>query len=66
MKPLHLWLDQYGQHIFARTVKELREKSGGGRVSKQYVDRKDGTVLHVGYVIGSRWFTRFARVEVQA
>ena len=68
MKPVHLWLDQYGQHIYARTVKELRDKAGGGAVSKIYIDKiagpHAGKVVHAGYVIGERWFTRFAPVEV--
>lgn len=28
-----LYIDQYGQPVWARTVKELREKCGGGRVT---------------------------------
>ena len=63
MKPNHLFLDQFGE---ARTVKELREKVGGGRVSTMYRDKKDGSVVRCGYVIGQRWFSRFAPVEVPA
>jgi len=37
-----LYIDQYGQPIWARTVKELREKCGGGRVFKIYRDKQDG------------------------
>ena len=61
MKPNHLFLDQFGEPIWARTVKELREKVGGGRVSTMYRDKKDGSVVRCGYVIGRRWFSRFAR-----
>ena len=64
MKPNHLFLDQFGEPIWARTVKELREKVGGGRVSTMYRDKKDGSVVRCGYVIGRRWFSRFAPVEV--
>jgi len=66
MKPYQLFLDQYGQPIWARTVKELRAEVGGGRASKIYTDKKDGSTVHVGYVIGRRWFTRFALVEKPA
>jgi hypothetical protein len=66
MKPNHLFLDQFGEPIWARTVKELREKVGGGRVSTMYVDKKDSSVVRCGYVIGRRWFSRFAAVEVPA
>lgn len=66
----HLWIDQYGQHIWARTVKELREKCGGGKVSKMYSDKiageHAGRSVHSGYVVGQRWFTRYAPVEIDA
>lgn len=58
-----LFIDQFGTPVWARTVKELREKCGGGRVSKQYNDKKDGSVVHNGYVVGSRWFTAFSPIE---
>lgn len=54
-----LYLDQYGGRYFASTVKELREKVGGGRVSKMYRDLKDGSTVHVGYVIGEYWLEAF-------
>jgi hypothetical protein len=62
-KPYRLFVDQYGQTVFARTVKELHEKGGPGRVSKMYRDTKDGRTLHVGYVVGRRWFDEYAPVE---
>ena len=55
---LTLYQDQYGQTFMARTLKELRSKLSG-RVSKMYVDKKDGTVKHVGYVVGRHWLTAF-------
>ena len=66
MKPYHIFIDQHGDLVWARTVKELREKVGGGRVGKMYVDKKDGRTVHCGYVVGRRWFSRFASVEVLA
>lgn len=57
-KPMILWVDQYGQKIWARTIKELREKCGGGKVSKMYEEFKDGS-FQVGYGVGSRWFSAF-------
>jgi hypothetical protein len=66
MKPNHLFLDQFGEPIWARTVKELRAKAGGGRVSKMYVDKRDGRTVRCGYVVGRRSFSRFAPVEVPA
>ncbi len=61
-----LFIDQYGQPVWAKTLAELREKAGGGRASKQYGDKKDGRTVHNGYVVGARWFTAFAPIEVEA
>jgi hypothetical protein len=61
---LVLYMSQYGDHFVARTVKELKEKAGPGRVSKMYQDTIEGTTVHVGYVIGRRWFTAFVPYEV--
>lgn len=66
MRKLYLFVDQYGNRIQARTVKELKEQVGPGKVSKMYVDSKTKGTLHVGYVVGKRWFTQFERVERQA
>lgn len=65
-KAHRLCLDQYGRPIWARTLAELREKSGGGRVAKQYSDKLDGRTVHSGYVIGGRWFSVYQPVEVDA
>lgn len=40
-KPI-LYRDQYGQTVFAKTTRELKAKCGG-RLSKMYVDMKDGS-----------------------
>lgn len=61
-----LYRDQYGSEIVARTVKELRENSGGGSVRKMYVDKKDGSTVHIGYVVGPHWYTAYQRVELPA
>lgn len=59
-----LYLDQYGNRYVAATVKELRAKIGGGRVAKMYRDKKDGRVVHVGYIIGPHWLTAYQPVEI--
>jgi len=61
-RPRVLYLDQYGNKFFARTVKELHQQIGG-KISKMYVDKTDGTTKHVGYVIGQRWLTAHAPIE---
>jgi hypothetical protein len=60
-----LYLDQYGNRFWAKTVKELRNQigMGGSRVSKMYQDRKDGSVVHVGYVVGPHWLTAYQPME---
>ncbi|MCW5697352.1 MAG: hypothetical protein KIS96_11555 [Bauldia sp.] len=67
---LTLYIDQYGAPIWAWTVSELRQKSGGGRVARMYVDKVSGPnagrAVHCGYVIGSRWFSAFRPIEVPA
>lgn len=65
---LLLYIDQWGNHYWARTVKELRKQigNGGSTVKKQYVDKKDGTIVHNGYVIGSHWLTAYIPFERQA
>ena len=39
-----LYIDQYGDTFFASTVKELREKVGGGRISKMYQEDRKSVV----------------------
>ena len=48
-----LYLDQWGHKYWAKTVKELRAQieGGGRRVSKLYRDKKDGSVVSIGYVV---------------
>ena len=62
-----LYIDQWGNRFWATTVKELRNQigMGGSRVSKMYRDKKDGRVVHVGYVIGQHWLTAFRPVEFE-
>ena len=61
-----LYRDQYGNCFVASTVRELREKVGGGRVSRMYQDKKGGSVVHTGYVVGQHWLSAFAPFEQAA
>jgi hypothetical protein len=64
-----VYIDQYGQKVWAQTVKELRERAGGGRVFKIYVDKvageHAGKTVHCGYGVGHRCFYAYALVEVE-
>lgn len=59
-----LYLDQFGNKYFANSIKALREKVGGGHVSKMYCDKKDGTSVHTGYVVGKYWCSFFLPLEL--
>ena len=59
---LTLYLDQFGNRFYSRTVRGLR-KQIPGRLSKMYRDTTSGT-RHVGYVIGQHWLTAFQPVEL--
>lgn len=61
-----LYIDQYGNKWGARTVKELREKIGGGKVEKMYRDKLHGDTVHVGYIVGEHWCTAYRPVELPA
>ena len=64
---LMLYLDQFGNYFYARTVRELRGKVGssGSRIAKMYVrNGADGEPLHIGYVIAGHWLRMFAPIEL--
>lgn len=63
-----LYIDQYGLQYMADTVRGLRSqiRLGGSRVSKMYVDKADGSRVHIGYVIGDHWLRGFIPMEVPA
>lgn len=60
-----LYIDQYGNRFMAKTVRELRKQiaMGGSRVSCMYMDKKDGSTVQTGYVIGGHWLTAFVPYE---
>ena len=53
-----LYIDQYGEPVWAHNLRELKERAGGGRLFKVYNDF-DGKSYHVGYGVGSRWFSAY-------
>ncbi len=51
-------IDQYGEiyHDLGKYLrKELLERLGYKKADKMYVDKKDGSTVHCGYVIGRNW-----------
>ena len=54
-------LDQYGQtyKIHKHPRKELSEQLCRQHIQKMYVDKKDGSVEHIGYIIAGLWIRVF-------
>ena len=55
-------IDQYGQtyHDLGKYPrKELLNRLGYKKADKMYQDKKDGSVVHCGYVIGGNWITLY-------
>lgn len=63
-----MYRDQWGNTYWAKTVKALRRQigMGGSAVRKMYCDKKDGSIVHTGYVIGGHWLEAYRRVELPA
>ncbi len=59
---IKLYLDQYGNRFYARTLKELKSQLSG-KVSIMYRDKKDGPTVRAGYVIGQHWLTAYVSLE---
>ncbi len=59
MKKNYMSIDQYGQtyhDLGKHPRKELMERLGCQHISKMYCDKKDGSTVHVGYLIGQHWW----------
>lgn len=64
-----IYIDQYGYKYHASNRKELVKAVspyGKPKVSIMYQDKKDGTTVRVGYIIGDYWCTEYKRVERKA
>ncbi len=58
----YMAVDQYGYTLHSlgkHPRKALVERTGCQHVSKMYRDKEDGTVDHVGYVVGPHWFALY-------
>ena len=63
MKTTKLYVDQWGNKWFAKTVKELCRNVGYSKARRMYHDKKDGSIRHVGYVVGPHWCTAYVPYE---
>ncbi|MDH3629313.1 MAG: hypothetical protein OES25_16880 [Acidobacteriota bacterium] len=59
-------IDQYGQRFYfgEHCRKDLMDQIGRKRAAKMYIDKKDGSTVQIGYIIGGHWLTVYAPVEV--
>ena len=57
MEKRYMATDQFGNtyHGLIHPRKDLSEKLGFKHISKMYIDLKDGSSRHCGYVVGPHW-----------
>lgn len=58
---MYMAIDQYGTtyHGLKHPRKDLLERLGYTHAHKMYQEKKDGSTVHVGYVIGGLWLTLY-------
>jgi hypothetical protein len=57
-----LGIDQHGQHydnLGKHPRKELLERLYAKSAEKMYIDKSDGSIKHVGYIIAGLWITLY-------
>ena len=55
-------IDQYGQtyhDLGKHPRKELLRRLSYKKAEKMYQDKKDGSIVHVGYIVGRHWISLF-------
>lgn len=58
----YMGIDQYGEtyHGLGQYPrKALLERLYKQHATKMYVDKKDGSAVHIGYIIGGLWITLY-------
>lgn len=74
---MYIGIDQYDVKHYLPDLKHetLREVIGytsGCRINKMYIDKKDGSTVQIGFVIGQgqgqpcRWVTIYKRMEIDS
>jgi hypothetical protein len=61
-------IDQYGDtyhNLGKYPRKELLNRLGYKKADKMYRDKKDGSVVHCGYVIGGRWINLYEMKPIE-
>jgi hypothetical protein len=58
----YLAIDQYGHDLLLESKhprKELLEYHSTSHAAKIYIDTKEGTSRHIGYVVSGYWYTLY-------
>ena len=57
MSTQYMAIDQYGQtyHGLTHPRRDLLNRLGRKHAAKMYLDKKDGTTKHVGYIVAGLW-----------
>ena len=68
MSKWRLYVDQYGHAIGASTVAELAQHLGyhPHSVRTMFVDKKDGSTVKCGVIVGRHWLARYKPDEKPA
>jgi hypothetical protein len=58
---VYMAIDQYGEthHGLTHPRKDLMQIMGVQHADKVFVDKKDGTTNHIGYIVAGHWFTLY-------
>ena len=59
MSKTYMAVDQYGNtiHGLHNPRSDLLDRLGCSTCEKMYVDKKDGSSAHIGYIVGDSWYT---------
>ena len=63
-----LYIDQYGNRVYANSITELKEKgfhAKGAKVEPIYQDKRDGRTVQTGVVIGDHWYSAYRPFELE-
>ena len=63
MKQTKLFISQYWDKFYAKTIKELKEQVWPWKIDKMYIDKKNWDTIQTGYVIWQLRLNRFIPFE---
>ena len=59
MSPQYMAVDQYGEtfHGLEHPRRDLLERLNRQHAGRMYIDHKDGSTYHTGYIIAGHWLS---------